>query len=122
MRMKTQKLSTREKQNTQQKTIMTSKLQFIISASAALVVSFPTLAEDVSNPNQDGFGHARDRMHLAGRADRLNGAAKASDLIGMKVKNYQDEKLGEVEDLAVDVESGRLVQVILSTGGVSRPG
>ncbi len=51
------------------------------------------------------------------RADRLNGAAKASDLIGMAVKNYQDEKLGKVEDLAVDVESGRIVQVILSTGG-----
>ena len=35
----------------------------------------------------------------------------------MTVKNYQDEKLGKVEDIAVDVESGRIVQVILSTGG-----
>jgi sporulation protein YlmC with PRC-barrel domain len=35
----------------------------------------------------------------------------------MAVNNYQDEKLGKVEDLAVDVESGRVVQVILSTGG-----
>jgi sporulation protein YlmC with PRC-barrel domain len=35
----------------------------------------------------------------------------------MEVKNYQDEKLGKVEDLALDVESGRIVQVILSTGG-----
>jgi sporulation protein YlmC with PRC-barrel domain len=52
------------------------------------------------------------------RADRLNGAAKASELIGMTVKNNQDEKLGKVEDLAVEVESGRIVQVILSTGGV----
>jgi sporulation protein YlmC with PRC-barrel domain len=50
-------------------------------------------------------------------ADRLQGAAKASDLIGMTVKNYQDEKLGKVDDLAVDVESGRVIQVILSTGG-----
>jgi sporulation protein YlmC with PRC-barrel domain len=56
-------------------------------------------------------------MHHAQRADRLNGAAKASDLIGMTVKNYQNEKLGKVEDLAVDVESGRVVQVIVSTGG-----
>ena len=56
-------------------------------------------------------------MPHAQRADRLNDAAKASDLIGMTVKNYQDEKLGKVEDLAVDVESGRIVQVILSTGG-----
>ncbi len=56
-------------------------------------------------------------MPHAQRPDRLNDAAKASDLIGMTVKNYQDEKLGKVEDLAVDVESGRIVQVILSTGG-----
>jgi sporulation protein YlmC with PRC-barrel domain len=35
----------------------------------------------------------------------------------MTVKNNQNEKLGKVEDLAVDVESGRVVQVILSTGG-----
>jgi sporulation protein YlmC with PRC-barrel domain len=47
----------------------------------------------------------------------LNGAAKASELIGMEVQNYQDEKLGTVEDLGVDMESGRVVQVILSSGG-----
>jgi sporulation protein YlmC with PRC-barrel domain len=51
------------------------------------------------------------------RADQLNGAAKSSDVIGMTVNNYQNEKLGKVEDLAVDIESGRIVQVILSTGG-----
>ena len=56
-------------------------------------------------------------MPQAQRSDRLNEAAKASDLIGMTVNNYQNEKLGKVEDLAVDVESGRIVQVILSTGG-----
>ncbi len=53
----------------------------------------------------------------AQRPDRLNDAAKASDLIGTTVKNNQNEKLGKVEDLAVDVESGRIVQVILGTGG-----
>lgn len=51
------------------------------------------------------------------RADQLNGAAKASEIIGMTVKNYQAEVLGKVADLAVDVESGRIVQVIVSTGG-----
>ena len=51
------------------------------------------------------------------RSERLNDAAKATDIIGMTVINHQNEKLGQVEDLAVDVESGRIVQVILSTGG-----
>jgi len=51
------------------------------------------------------------------RVERLGRAEKSSDIIGMEVKNYQGEKLGKVDDLALDVETGRIVQVILSTGG-----
>jgi sporulation protein YlmC with PRC-barrel domain len=35
----------------------------------------------------------------------------------MTVKNYQGEKLGKVVDFSVDVESGRIVEVIVSRGG-----
>ena len=93
-------------------------MQIIISASTASVLAFSALAQDQPDPTRDGPDYTRDRMSQAQRADRLNGAAKASDLIGMTVKNYQNEKLGKVEELAVDVESGRVVQVILSTGGI----
>ena len=96
---------------------MKRKLQLIISTSAASVLAFSALAQDTAIPKAVRPDYTRDAMPLAGRADRLNGAAKASDLIGMTVKNYQDEKLGKVEDIAVDVESGRIVQVIVSTGG-----
>src|ERR1039457_5275292 len=109
-------LSTKEKQNTEENKNMKRKLQIIISASAASVLAFSALAQDTSNPKTDRRDYTRQRMAHS-RADRLNDAAKASDLIGMTVKNYQNEKLGKVEDLAVDVESGRIVQVILSTGG-----
>jgi hyperosmotically inducible protein len=97
---------------------MKLKLQVIISASAASVLAFSALAQDSPTPKTDRPGYTRDRVPNLRRADRLNGAAKASDLIGMTVKNYQDEKLGKVEDLALDVESGRIVQVILSSGGI----
>jgi uncharacterized protein YrrD len=96
---------------------MKRKLQLIISASAASVLAFSALAQETTIPTSDQTEHLRDRQPDARRADRLNGAAKASEVIGMTVKNNQDEKLGKVEDLAVDVESGRIVQVILSTGG-----
>ena len=96
---------------------MKRNIQIIISASALSVLAFSALAQDTSNPKTDAPDYTRDRMPHARRADRLNGAAKASDLIGMTVNNYQNEKLGKVSDLAVDVESGRIVQVILSTGG-----
>jgi sporulation protein YlmC with PRC-barrel domain len=42
--------------------------------------------------------------------------AKASDVLHMTVKNKQGEILGQVEDLVLDVESGRIVLAILSTG------
>ena len=95
---------------------MKRTLQLIICISAVSVVAFSTLAQDTPDSQTDRRDSTRERMSQP-RANRLNGAAKASDLIGMTVNNYQDEKLGKVNDLAVDVESGRLVHVILSTGG-----
>ena len=43
------------------------------------------------------------------RADQFNGGERSSDLIGMTVNNCQDAKLAEVDDLAMDDESGRIV-------------
>src|ERR1039458_5130338 len=95
---------------------MKRKFQIITSASAASLLAFTVLAQETLNPKTDVTASARQRMTQV-RAERLNGAAKASDIIGMTVKNYQNEKLGKVEDRAGDVESGRIVPVILSTGG-----
>lgn len=41
----------------------------------------------------------------------------ASDLIGMTVKTEKNEKVGKVEDFFVDLTSGKIVGVILSSGG-----
>jgi hyperosmotically inducible periplasmic protein len=96
---------------------MKRKLQIISSAFAASVLAFSALAQDASNPKTDGQNYSRNQTPHAAWANRLNDAAKASDVIGMTVKNNQDEKLGKVENLAVDVESGRIVQVIIASGG-----
>src|SRR5665213_2096216 len=95
---------------------MKRKLQIIVSASAASVLAFSALAQNTSNPQTDATQSPRQHM-TQGRNDQLKDTAKASDIIGMTVKNYQHEKLGKVENLAVDVESGRIVQVIISSGG-----
>lgn len=44
--------------------------------------------------------------------------SKASTLIGMEVKNAQNERLGTIKDLAFDIRSGRISYAVLSTGGV----
>jgi hypothetical protein len=37
--------------------------------------------------------------------------------MGTPVKNLQDEKLGKVENLLVDLPAGRIVAIIVSSGG-----
>src|SRR5580658_3179747 len=95
---------------------MKRKLQIIISASAASALAFSALAQDTSSPKMAETQSDSQGITQA-HSDRLKDTAKASDIIGMTVKNYQHEKLGTVKDLAVDIESGRIVQVIISSGG-----
>ena len=95
---------------------MKRKNQVIVCAAAASFLACVALAQAAPDPKTESPDYSRQPMPHS-RADQLNGAAKASELIGMTVKNYQDEKIGKVADLAVDVESGRIVQVIVSTGG-----
>jgi sporulation protein YlmC with PRC-barrel domain len=42
---------------------------------------------------------------------------KGSDLIGMNVKNPQNEDLGKIEDLVLDPDGGRVIYAVLSFGG-----
>src|ERR1035438_3034932 len=90
----------------------------LTSAPAASILAFAALAQETTK-NAPGAAEYSDQAVAHGtRAERPGCAKKASDLIGMEVKNSQNEKLGKVDDLAVDVESGRIVYVILSTGGL----
>ncbi len=50
-------------------------------------------------------------------ASRLGQIQSASRLLGKTVKNSQDEKLGKVENLLLDLFSGRVMAVVLSSGG-----
>lgn len=95
---------------------MKQNLKGILTASTASLLTLTVLAQDSLPIKTDRTESTHERIGHP-HADRLNAAAKASDIIGMTVKNYQGEKLGKIEDLAMDVESGRIVQVIISTGG-----
>jgi len=48
---------------------------------------------------------------------QLKEALKYSSLKGLAVENQSNEKLGKVQDFAVDLKSGRIVAVIISSGG-----
>jgi len=53
----------------------------------------------------------------AGTASPLGGVERAGKVIGTAVDNTQNEKLGKVENLVVDLPAGRVVEVILASGG-----
>src|SRR5262245_61500390 len=95
---------------------MKSKLFLFSSIAVASCVAWPAVAADdaaVRSRNQ-----AQVNPHVAPGLERLGKAQKGHEVIGMTVKNDQNEKLGKVADLAVDLSEGRIVEVIVSTGGI----
>jgi len=58
-----------------------------------------------------------DRADLQSRP-RLGQLEQADKVIGREVKGSQDENLGTVKDFAVDLHNGRLVEVLVGSGGV----
>jgi sporulation protein YlmC with PRC-barrel domain len=96
---------------------MKRNLKLIAGASAASLMVLSALAQETPNTKSGGTEITQERSAGAMRGVRLGRVEKASDLVGMEVQNYEGKKLGKVDDLAVDLETGRIVQVILSTGG-----
>ena len=91
---------------------MKHKSKIVTCISVTSLLALNSLAQDTSNMNTNFPSKPY------GACPQLKAAAKASDIIGMAVRNYQGDKLGKVQDLAIDVESGRVVEVILSSGGI----
>jgi sporulation protein YlmC with PRC-barrel domain len=98
---------------------MKRNLQILMGACAGSLLALSAIAQDTP-----GVTHADDgsnpmpghRMHSMHRAN-LKDTAKASDVLGMTVKNNQGEKLGKVENMLVDLSSGRIVAIVISSGG-----
>ena len=57
------------------------------------------------------------------RADHLNGLPhkekSANEIIGSKVSNAQNENLGKVQDIIINVDSGQAPYAVIATGGIT---
>ncbi len=67
----------------------------------------------MSYEDQDTYGMYK-RQDKEGPGPRLMGA---DTLIGNDVYNYQDEDLGDIKEIMLDVNSGEIAYVVLSFGG-----
>jgi hypothetical protein len=80
-------------------------------AGLQIVVGDPADVNPPANVNPGVMEHGQMRM---GNVPLL----QASRLIGMEVRNDNQEKLGKIEDLAIDQNTGRVRYAVLSFGGV----
>src|SRR5438034_11268954 len=106
-------------------TMKTGKTIIAGSLWAALAVVLATTGfSETKDKDKDQAKErtARDRAYDATVSASTNTALlsfnKASELIGMTVKNRQDEKVGDIKDLIVDLHSGRVAYAVLSSGGI----
>ncbi len=92
------------------------------TATAASLMAFAALGQETTDSKTNDTAVAQQRSIRAMRAEQLGRAERASVLTGMHVENYDGIKLGKVNDIAVDLETGRIVEVVLSTGGFAGVG
>lgn len=95
---------------------MKTDLKIIANVSAASLLALTALGQESLHQTMTETNSSHQDL-IQGQGEKWNGAAKATDVIGLAVNNLQGEKLGKVSDLALDLASGRIVEVILSTGG-----
>ena len=81
----------------------------LLLVSLAVVSASALTAAERGSAGETGSSRASETL----RRD----AQSASRLIGMSVRTADNEKVGTVEDIFVDLESGRVSGVILSSGG-----
>jgi sporulation protein YlmC with PRC-barrel domain len=89
------------------------KIVFFYASIASLAAPWMRAQEIPATPRSP----ADSTQASMDRTRQLGGAMRASELIGMEVENRQDEKLGKVENVMLDLAAGRIVAVIISSGG-----
>jgi len=66
------------------------------------------------------FAEAEKQAELVTPVPGTKGSAsswRASQVIGLNVKNAGDETIGEIQDLVLDMKSGEVLAVVISSGG-----
>ena len=65
-----------------------------------------------------GAARAERRQAQGGQQTGAGLALRATDFEGLEIRNMQGEDLGEVEDVVIDLQNGRVRYIAMSTGGV----
>ena len=92
---------------------MKTMKNLMLVGSVVCATAVGSLAQQTTTAPTD----TRNDTQIQSGASYLMKANKASGLIGMDVRNQQNEKLGDIKDLAVDLHTGKIAYAVLSVGG-----
>lgn len=92
----------------------------VASAMATLAAGGAIAADSRSaTTGADPASRSHPGMATSGQTAHQSGVdMRASEVIGMKVRNPQDENLGKIEDLVIDTNNQRVAYAVLSFGGI----
>lgn len=83
----------------------------------AIAAAFTTIgAQAQTSPTK--MDSATTAANVGGGAERLSRDQRASKIIGTNVHDNQNQKIGEIKELVVDRDSGRVIYAVLSMGGM----
>ncbi|MBC7835525.1 MAG: PRC-barrel domain-containing protein [Phycisphaerales bacterium] len=107
---------------TNNKLVLTAAAAMMLAAGAAAQPA--TTTRDNNRSNQPTTNQP-DRPAKPGMKDKAGGEhavhplMKVSDVLSIDVTNAKGENLGDIEDLVLDVERGRIGYAVLSFGGIA---
>ena len=89
-----------------------------LTAAAGVIIATIVVAQAQQTPRTDQPStRSRTTESTSTTSDKVMKVNKCSQLIGMDVKNAQGEKLGDIKDVVIDFNSGKVGYVVLDTGG-----
>lgn len=77
----------------------------------------PPPSQTGTPPGQGEIGKEQLKVSEADLHKEVTDANKASKIIGMEIKNLQNERVGKIKDLVVDTRSGRIAYAVINAGG-----
>ena len=93
--------------------MLRSRKTWAVLAACAAGLAMPSVAADPVVPHFPFPLETRTSQKIV-----VAPTHRASKLIGMNVRNTEGEKLGSVEDLVINVETGKVAYVAMGYGGV----
>ena len=89
----------------------------LIAAFVALALPGAVLAQQQGQPQQ-GQKQQQAQKQQQGQAQRSLSQVRATDLKNMKVVDPQGKEIGEISEVVVDLQSGRVHAAVLEFGGI----